>query len=166
MRKTVLTICLIMMCSMGFSDEKLPSLSMLKLPAKPVIAIDQPTSDTQIPISRIELLLHEPPLQPMTTSTFQTSSTLTVDASTSLTTETMTVISAIRDDKILLNQATVEELVKFLKLDYNRAKNIVQYRRIIGDFDSIHELKKVFGMNEVLLDRHRKKLLYREPDLK
>ncbi|MBN1518104.1 helix-hairpin-helix domain-containing protein [Candidatus Sumerlaeota bacterium] len=75
----------------------------------------------------------------------------------------LTSFSAIIDGKVLINQATEEELQKVLFIDAERARAIVQYRAVIGEFRKAEDLEKVFGIDEQLSSVLVPKILFEPP---
>jgi competence protein ComEA len=62
---------------------------------------------------------------------------------------------ALAQQKLNLNQATVEQLVTLKGIGEKTALNIVEYRQAHGAFSSIEEVVNVKGVGQKTLDRLR-----------
>lgn len=65
---------------------------------------------------------------------------------------------AIRGGKVWINEATAEELIAVLQIDYQRARKIVKYRELFGPFKSADDLAKVTGIHDAMIELLRDKI--------
>lgn len=63
--------------------------------------------------------------------------------------------SVSKNDKININTASVSELTSLIGIGETRAKAIVEYREVHGDFSSIDDLVLVSGIGEKTLEKNR-----------
>ena len=70
---------------------------------------------------------------------------------------------AIRDGKVWINDATIDDLMSGLDLDYERARSVYYFRRIHGPFLSHHALKQVHGVSEAQMLALREKIVIAPP---
>jgi competence protein ComEA len=68
------------------------------------------------------------------------------------------VYSAAQDNKININTAGVEDLIKLEKIGPAYAKRIVEYREKYGPFKKIEDLTNVKGIGEITLELIKDKL--------
>ena len=59
----------------------------------------------------------------------------------------------IQTDKISINKATSEELQTITGIGLTKAKNIIEYRNINGDFKSIEDIKNVNGIGDSTFEK-------------
>ena len=57
------------------------------------------------------------------------------------------------DDKININKASIEDLMKLTGVGESKAKAIVSYREENGEFSSIEDIKNVSGIGESLFEK-------------
>ena len=61
--------------------------------------------------------------------------------------------------QIDINQADLDELDKHLEgIGKTKAKKIIEYRELHGDFEAIEDLMKIKGIGHVLVERNRDKI--------
>lgn len=69
--------------------------------------------------------------------------------------------SAAQDNKININTAGLEELVKLEKIGAVYAKRIIKYRKEHGPFEKIEDLMKVKGIGKVTFAAIKNKITVR-----
>lgn len=57
------------------------------------------------------------------------------------------------DEKININTASLEELLKISGIGESKAKNIIEYREINGKFKNIEEIKNINGIGDSLFNK-------------
>ena len=95
----------------------------------------------------------------ITTST----GSITTNTLTIMTTPTLAILplpppGAIRGGKVWLNEATAEDLIAVLQIDYQRARNVIKYREIFGEFKTVDELAEVSGFHDAMVKLFRDKI--------
>jgi len=58
----------------------------------------------------------------------------------------------IKDDRVNINKATMEELITLPGIGDTKARSIIAYRTLNGDFSKTEEIMKVSGIKESLFD--------------
>lgn len=62
------------------------------------------------------------------------------------------------DEKININSAAVEELVKLPGIGHSTAKNIIEYRNSNGNFESKEQIMDVKGIGEKTYEKIRDRI--------
>lgn len=72
--------------------------------------------------------------------------------------EDNTVNSLENNQKVNINTATKEELMKLSNIGESKAEKIIDYRTVNGNFNSIEDIKKVSGIGDKLYDSIKKNI--------
>jgi len=62
---------------------------------------------------------------------------------------------------INLNTATVEQLTSLPGIGVSKAENILTYRRQVGQFTDIEEIKNISGIGDAMFERIKDKITIR-----
>ena len=58
-----------------------------------------------------------------------------------------------KDEKININTASLEDLLKISGIGESKAKNIIEYRETNGQFKNIEEIKNINGIGDSLFNK-------------